>query len=348
MNSSFLLKIKNMRKIYFIYALIIGSSFIAIHSQTKSNYKIANKFHLTGDEKWDYLYSDDGTGMLYVSHGSMVQIVNETDGKLIGTISGMKGVHGIAIVADLGKGYISSGKDTMVTVFDTKTFKVIKKITASGLGPDAIIYDPFSKKIFTCNGKSKNSTVIDPATDKIVATISLDGKPEGGVSDGKGKVYVNFEEESKICEINATTFKQANVWSLDPGEKPTGLALDNEAHRLFSACDNKIMVIVDAGNGKIISTVPIGEKVDGAAFDPELKCVYTSNGDGTLTVVKEENKDSFKVLENLPTQKGAKTITVNKKTHHIYLPTANFEAKDPGEKPKVIPGTFVILDIEPE
>jgi YVTN family beta-propeller protein len=337
-----------MKTKFFITPLILVSLIFSVQSQTKSNYKIANKFHLTGDEKWDYLYSDDGTGMLYVSHGSMVQIVNETDGKLLGTISGMKGIHGIAIVADLGKGYISSGKDTMVTVFDTKTFGVIKKITTSGLGPDAIIYDPFSKKVFTCNGKSHNSTVIDPATDKIIATISLDGKPESAVSDGKGKVYVNFEEESKICQINATTFKQENVWPLDPGEKPTGLALDNEAHRLFSACDNKIMVIVDAGNGKIISTVPIGEKVDGAAFDPELKCVYTSNGDGTLTVVKEENKDSFKVLENVPTQKGAKTITVNKKTHHIYLPTANFEAKDPGEKPKVIPGTFVILDIEPE
>ncbi len=339
-----------MKTKLFIASLVMGSLILIIQAKAPaSKYKIANKIHLQGDGGWDYLFSDDASGTLYVSHATMVQVVNEASGKLVGTISGMKGVHGIAIVPDLNKGYISSGKDTLITVFDTKTFTVITRFTASGLGPDAIFYDTFSKKVFTCNGKSKNISVIDPTTDKIIATIALDGKPESGVSDGNGKVYVNFEAESKICEINSSTFKAENVWPLAPGEEPTGLALDNSTHRLFSACHNKLLVIADAETGKIISTVPIGEKVDGAAFDPELKCIYSSNGEGTLTVIEEDNKDSFRVLENVITQKGAKTIALNRKTHHIYISAADFKpADDENAKPMVVPGSFVVLDIEPE
>ena len=340
-----------MRTKLIIASIILGSSLITVKAEAPaSNYKIANKIHLEGDGGWDYLFSDDASGILYVSHATMVQAVDETSGKLVGTILGMKGVHGIAIDAGLDKGFISSGKDTLITVFDTKTFKVITRFQASGLGPDAIYYDPFSKKVFTCNGKSKNLSVIDPAADKVIATIPVDGKPEGCVSDGKGKVYINFEKESKLCQINSSTFKVENVWPLMPGEGPTGLALDNGTHRLFSACD-KLMIIVDAETGKVVSTVPIGDRTDGAAFDPELKCIYTSNGEGTMTVVKEENKDSFKVLENVTTQKGAKTITVNKKTHHIYMSTADLKGADddddPKAKPKIVPGTFVVLDIAP-
>ena len=322
--------------------------FISLKSQAQTNYKIVNKIHLQGNEKWDYLFSDDQAGRLYVSHGTIVQVVDETNGQLIGTIEGMKGVHGIAIVTDLGKGYISSGKDTTVVVFDTKTLKVLSKIKVSGLNPDAILFDPFSRKIFTSNGKSNSSTVIDPVTDKIVATIALEGKAESAVSDGKGKVYMNFEKESKLCQINATTFKSENVWPLAPGEEPTGLALDNENHRLFSTCNNKIMTVVDCMSGKVISTIPIGEDSDGAAFDPESGLIYSSNGGGTLTVVKEDKNDSFSVLENLPTQKGAKTITVNHKTHHIYLSASDFEPEtDASQKAKIAANTFVVLDIAP-
>lgn len=340
-----------MNKIYIISVLILGSFLLPVQAQTVSNYKIVNKIHLEGDEKWDYLYSDDAASVLYVSHGSIVQVIDETTGKLTGTISGMKGVHGIAIVSELGKGYISSGKDTLVTVFDTKTLKVITRFQVTGLGPDAIYYDSFSKKVFTCNGKSKNLSVINPASDKVIATIPVDGKPEGCVSDGKGKVYVNFEVESKICQINSATLKVENVWPLAPGEGPTGLALDNETHRLFSACDNKMLVVVDAETGKVVTTVPIGENVDGAAFDPERKCVYTSNGEGTMTVIEEDNKGSFEVEENFKTQKGAKTIAVNKITHHIYMSTSDMKGADdddkPKAKPKIVPGTFVVLDIAP-
>lgn len=334
-----------MKKV--LLCLIVLISVANVNSQvfTDKGYKIVNKFPLEGNEKWDYLYSDDLTGLLYVSHGTMVQVVDESQGKVIGTITGLKGVHGIAIAPSLNKGFISSGKDSSVTVFDTKSFKTITRILVTGVGPDAILYDPFSKKVFVYNGKSNNATVISAENDKILATIPLNGKPEFSVSDGKGKIYVNFEDKSSIAVINPSTYKVENVWSLLPGTEPTGLAIDIENHRLFSVCANKLMVIVDADNGKVVKSVPIGEKPDAAAFDPVLKCAYSSNGEGTLTIVKENNKDSFKVLDNFKTQKGAKTMTINKKTHHIYLPVCNFETQQGKEKPKIVPGTFVVMDI---
>jgi len=336
-----------MRKIHFISVLILGSSLLSVQAQTASNYKIVNKIHLEGDEKWDYLYSDDQAGRLYVSHGSMVQVVDEAKGEVVGKITGLSGVHGIAIAPALNKGFISSGKDSSVTVFDTKTFQVITKVTV-GKGPDAIMFDPFSKKVFVFNAKANSVSVLNAETNKVESTIPLAGNPEFSVSDGKGKVYVNLENASCIAVINSFTLKVENVWPLAPGEEPTGLALDNENQRLFSVCANKVMVVIDAETGKVITNLPTGEKTDGAAFDPELKMAYSSNGEGTLTIVKEVDKDSFKVMDNLQTQKGAKTITVNKKTHHVYLPTASFDTPKAGEKPKVVPGTFIILDIVPQ
>ncbi|NWJ51406.1 MAG: YncE family protein [Bacteroidetes bacterium] len=335
-----------MKTFQFIATLVLAVSFFTIQAQTKSNYKIANKIHLEGDEKWDYLYSDDDAGMLYISHGSIVQIVDEAKGQVVGKITGLIGVHGIAIAPALNKGFISNGKDNSVTIFDTKTLQVITNIKV-GSNPDAILFDPFSKKVFTFNGKSNNSTVINTETNQIETTIALAGKPEFAVSDKKGKVYVNFEEESKVCQINTEKLKVENVWPLAPGEGPTGLALDNKNHRLFSVCGNKLMIVMDALTGKVITSLTIGDKADGVAFDPELQCAYSSNGEGTMTVVKGDGDDKFSVAENFTTQKGAKTIAVNRKTHHLYLSSANFEAAKPGEKGKIIPDSFVILDIAP-
>jgi DNA-binding beta-propeller fold protein YncE len=238
-------------------------------------------------------------------------------------------------------------------VFDLNTFEVTATIKVTGLNPDAILYDPFSQKVFTFNGRSSNSTVIDAKTNQILETIKLKGKPEFSVTDGNGKVYVNIEDKSLLDMINSSTLKVEQSWSIAPGEEPSGLAIDNENHRLFSVCDNKLMVITDAQTGKVITTMPIGEHVDGVAFDNGLKCAYSSNGEGTMTVVKEESKDNFSVSENFPTQAGARTIAVNSKTHHIYLPTADFDpapeptTDNPHPRPKIKPGTFVILDIAP-
>jgi YVTN family beta-propeller protein len=333
--------------IFAIAFLLVCSVFVKAASA--SNYKIINKISIEGDEKWDYIFSDDSSSHLFVSHGSQVVVVDEVTGKVIGKISDLKGVHGIAIAPKLKKGFISTKTDNSVTIFNTETFEVIKKVEMTGTSPDAILFDSFSNKVFVCNGHSNNITVLDPETNEIVSTIALTGNPEYSVTNRKGLIYVNLESSSCIAAINATTYKVENVWPIAPGTEPTGLALDNKTHRLFSVCANKIMIVLDAETGKVLSNLPIGEKVDGAGFDPESKCAFSSNGDATMTVVKEDDNDLYSVVANVPTQKGARTISVNKKTHHIYLPAADFEAPAAGQKSgKMIPGSMVILDIVAE
>ena len=318
-----------------------------------SQYKVANKFHLDGDMGWDYVAVDESSNRLYVSHGNMVQVLDlKNGGKVIGTIGNLNGVHGIALADDLNKGFITSGRDSSVAIFDLKTLVTITKFKVTGAGPDAILYDKFSQRVFTFNGRTSNSTVIDAKTNAIVGTIELPGRPEFAVADGNGKIYDNLEDKSMICVINSTSMKVENTWSLAPGDGPSGLAIDVKSRRLFSVCDNKMMVIMNADNGKIITTVPIGEHPDAAGFDVSVDRAYSSNGDGTLTVVKEDAGDKFTLLENVTTQKGARTCAVNSITHHIYLPTAEFGAAPkptpdkPKPRPSIVPNSFQILDVE--
>jgi len=323
-------------------------------AQIDSLYKVMAKTHVDGDMGWDYVAVDEGPNRLYVSHGNMVQVLDlNLDNKVIGTIKGLNGVHGIAIASDLKKGFISSGKDSSVTVFDLGNLAVIAKIQVTGLNPDAIVYDKSTQRVLTFNGKSKNSTVIDAKTNSVIGTIDLPGKPEFSVSDGKGKLYDNLEDKNMICVIDAATMKVVNTWSLSPGDGPTGLAIDAKNRRLFSVCDNKMMIIMDADNGKVITTIPIGQRVDAVAFDVNNKRIYSSNGDGTLTVIQQDAADKYHIIENVATQKGARTCAVNSTTHEIYLPTAEFTPAPPkpdgGPKPRpgVVPGSFVILVIAP-
>jgi len=326
---------------------------LSINVSAQSRYTVANKFSIEGDAGWDYLTSDDSTGRLFVSHSTIVQVLDENTGKIVGTISDTKGVHGIALAQDLNKGFISNGKDSSVTVFDLKTLATIEKVSVTGRNPDAILYDPFTQRVFTFNAKSNNATVIDAKTDKVIGTIPLDGNPEFAVSDGKGHVYANIESKSKVDVIDPKSMTVLSQWSLDKGEEPSGLALDNDHGYLFSVCDNKLMVILNARDGRVVTTLPIGERVDGAAFDPTLQRAYSSNGDGTLTVVQEEANGKFSVLENVVTQRGARTVTVNRKTHHVYLPTAEYNpapeptSDNPKPRPSVKAGTFVVLEVAP-
>jgi DNA-binding beta-propeller fold protein YncE len=343
-----------MKKIsMFIGCLILISGSVALKAQTgTSMYRIANKFHVDGDGGWDYLNADESTGRIFISHSTVVNVIDEKDGKLLGTIPDTKGVHGIAIASDLNKAFISNGRDSSVTIIDLTSLAFITKVTVTGQNPDAIIYDPFSHNVFAYNGRTANATVIDGSANKVIATIKLDGKPENSVSDGKGKVYVNIEDKSEISLINSKTNQVEQTWSIAPGEEASGLALDNETHRLFAVCSNKLMIVMDALSGKVITSLPIGNGSDGAAFDPALKRAYSSNGEGTLTVVQEISPDEFKVLENVPTQQGARTITVDKKTHHVFMSTAEYEAATPSagntnRRPAVKPGTFTILDVAP-
>ncbi|MCK9422802.1 MAG: YncE family protein [Bacteroidales bacterium] len=326
---------------------------VSLAQVAKSGYRIANKICLEGDGGWDYLTIDDATSRLYISHGTIVQILDVNEKKVVGTIPDTKGVHGIALAKDINKGFISNGRDTSVTVFDLKTLQFITKVKVTGNNPDAILYDPFSHKVFTFNGRSSNSTVIDANSNKVIGTIELPGKPEFSVTDAEGKVYVNIEDKSLVCLISPMTLKIEKTWSVAPGEEPSGLAIDIKDHRLFVVCGNKLMIVLDADNGTVVSKLDIGDRVDGVAFDPILKRIYSSNGEGTMTVVQQENKDSYKVTENFPTQKGARTITLNPKTHRIYLSTAEFgpapaaTTENPRPRPSAKANTFMIIEIEP-
>ncbi len=337
--------------------LTIIASLISIHSitaQTKaSQYHLENKFSAEGDGGWDYLTVDENAGRLYISHGTIVQVMDTKEGKIIGTIKDLKGVHGIALAENLNKGFITSGRDSTVVVFDLKTSATIEKISIHGQNPDAILYDNFTQRIFTFNGRSNDATVIDAKTNKIIGTIVLGSKPEFAVTNGKGKIFVNMEDTSMIYMINPATMKVEQQWTLKDGKEPSGLSIDKVNNRLFSVCDNKLMIVMDAETGKVIASLPIGEHVDGCGFDAELKRAFSSNGDGTLTVIQEVDANTFKVLENVPTQKGARTISVNSKTHHIYLPTAEYgetpkpTAENPRPRPSLKPNSFVILDVAP-
>ena len=312
------------------------------HSQ-KASLKVVNTFHIKSAGGWDYIFVDAASNKLFVSHGTQVNVLDKNTGDSIGIIPNTNGVHGIALVHSLNKGFTSNGRANNVTVFDLNTLQVTDSI-ATGENPDAIFYDDYSKKIITCNGRSKNLSVIDPSTNKVIATIDVKGKPETAVSDGEGKIFVNNEDASEIEVVDINTMKLIDSWSIAPGESPSGLSIDRSTKRLFAGCDNNLLMVIDATNGKIISKLPIGDGCDGTAFDAGLKTVYSSNGDGTLTIIKETSKDKFDVIENLPTKRGARTLTVDANTHNVYLPSADLGEPAANEKrPPMIPGSFQVL-----
>jgi len=330
--------------ILFIIAMFISNLWLT----AQSNYKIDQKITIGGEGGWDYISVDEMAGRIYVSHATTVMVIDIKLNKVIGSIPDTKGIHGIAIAADINKGFTSNGRDSSVTVFNLKTLEVITNIKVTGANPDAILYDKFSQKLFIFNGRSANATVIDANTNMVVETIPLDGKPEFSVTNGKGLVYVNIEDKSCINVIDTKSLKVIQHWPIAPGEEPSGLALDNETHRLFSVCGNKLMVVIDAETGKVITTLPIGDRCDGVAFDPKYKRAYSSNGEGSVTVVQEVDANNFKVLETIVTQPGARTITVDKTTHHLYLPAAEYESapSENNRRPALKPNSFAVIDIE--
>ena len=314
-----------------------------------TQYQVKQKYVLGGDGGWDYLTFDPAGKRLFISRGTHVMVVDPYKGSSVGDIPDTAGVHGIALAQDLGKGFTSNGRDNSVTVFDLKTLKETAKIKIDGENPDAILYDPATKRVFTFNGRSKNATVIDAEKGTVVSNIPLDGKPEFGVADGKGMVYVNIEDKSEVTSIDARKAAVVKSWPLAPCEEPSGLAMDQKHRRLFSGCSNKVMAVSNPDTGKVVTTVPIGEGVDANAFDPETQLAFSSNGrDGTLTVVHEDSPDKFSVVENAPTQKFARTMALDSTNHDAYVVTAEIEEAPPakeGERPRrtMKPGTFTLL-----
>ena len=344
-----------MKRVFLLIgcASFISFGLVSADQPVKADYSIVNRIHLEGDGGWDCARFDDVNGHLFVSHENQVHVLDASTGKQIGLIKDTKGVHDIAAVQDLNKAYISNGKDASVSVVDLKTFAMIKKIKATGEGADAVTYDPFSGAVYVFNGNSSNATVIDANTDSIKATVDLEGGPEFSASNGNGLLYVNLEDKGQVEVIDIKTNKIVTKWPVAPASKPCAMAIDIKDHLLYIGCRSKVMLVIDELNGNIITSLPIGDHVDGAAFDPSSNRVFFSNGEGMVTVVEKSSRTSFKVLENIPTQKGAKTMAISLKTHHLYLPCADYEAApaatadNPKPKAPVKSGTFTVLDIAP-
>jgi len=313
-----------------------------------SGYHVVNTYKLGGDGGWDYLTVDASTRRLYISRSTHVMVVDADTGKSIGDIADTPGVHGIALAPELGRGFVSNGREGTVSIFDLKTLVTSSKVKV-GENPDAILYDPATKRVFTFNGRSQDSTAIDAATGKVLGTIKLDGKPEFAASDAKGKIFVNIEDKSELTAIDPSKLEVTAKWPLAPCEEPSGLSIDRKNRRLFVGCGNKMMAVVDADSGKVLATPAIGDGVDATTFDAETGLAFASCGEGVLTVVKEESPDKFSVAENVPTQPGARTLALDAKTHNIFVVTAQFgpppaaTPDNPHPRRSVVPDSFVAL-----
>jgi DNA-binding beta-propeller fold protein YncE len=317
-------------------------AFLAIASVSRADegYVLQKTIPVPGDGGWDYLIVDDAARLVYISHGNQVDVLDADSYEIKGTIADTKGVHGIALAPDLGRGFISNGKADNVTIFDLKTLKPIGDPVKTGKNPDAIIFDPSTKRVFAFNGRDRSATAIDAAKGEAVGTVELDGKPEFAVADGAGNIFVNLEDKNMLVKFDADKLKVVERWKLDGGEEPGSLAMDIKNHRLFVGCHNKVCLVVNSENGKVVAKPPVGERVDATAFDPETKMVYVSGGDGTVTVIHDDGDDKYTVVDTIKTKKGSKTLALDKKTHRLFLPSADFKGEGRGT---MVPKTFAIL-----
>jgi len=310
-------------------------------------YHILHTWTLGGDGGWDYLKIDPDARRLYIARATRVMVIDADSGESVGEVADTPGVHGVALVPDIGKGFASNGREDTVSVFDLKTLKTLNKIKV-GKRPDAIWYDPASQRVFTFNAGSQDATAIDAGKGEVVGTIPLGGKPEFAQSDGKGTVFVNLEDKHELYALDATKLSVRERWALPGCEEPTGLAIDVKKRRLFVGCSNKVMPVVDADRGKILTTIPIGEGVDATAFDEETGLAFASCGQGVLTVAHEESPGKFNAV-NITTERGARTMALDPKTHHVYTVTAKFgptpapTAENPHPRPAVLPDSFIVL-----
>ena len=315
---------------------------------TAPGYHVVTTHKVGGEGGWDYLYADSQARRIYISRATHVIVLDADTGKTVGDIGDTPGVHGIALASELGRGFTSNGREGTVSIFDIKTLATSNKVKV-GENPDAILYDPATKRVFTFNGRSQDATAIDAASGKVLGTIKLDGKPEFAASDAKGEVFVNIEDKSELVTIDPNKLEVKAKWPLAPCTEPSGLSIDRKNRRLFVGCNNKMMAVVDADSGKVLATPAIGEGVDATAFDAGTGLAFASCGEGVLTVVKEESPDKFSVAENVLTQQWARTMALDAKTHTVFVVTAKFgpppapTADNPHPRRSIVPDTFVVL-----
>ena len=308
-----------------VFFALIAASFAASGAPSDAPYGIAREYLLGGPGGWDLLTADPDHQHLFITRADRIMVVSTADGSLVGTIPDTAGVHGVALAANLGKGFSSNGRSDNVTVFDLQTLKPLETIAVKGQNPDVILFEAASGRLLTFNGRSQDISFIDPVKREVVAKLAAGGKPEFAVADGTGKVFVNIEDKAQILVFDARTARQIAVWQLAGCEEPTGLAMDAAHRRLFSVCSNEVMAITNADTGKGVATVKIGKGPDGAAFDPERGLVFSPNGgDGTLTIVREDDPDHYSVAATIATRKSARTIAFDATTHRVYLVSAEF------------------------
>jgi YVTN family beta-propeller protein len=303
------------------YAVSILLAFAISSVWAADSYQITKKIPIPGQGSWDYLSVDEGARRLYVSHGTQVEVLDVDSGAIVGKIENTQGVHGIAIAPDLGRGFVSDGQSSTVTIFDLKTLKSIAEVS-TGKKPDAIIYDPATSRVFAFNGGSNSATVIEGKDGKVAGTIDLGGGPEFAAADGNGYVYNNLEDESLVLKINSRTLKVEQRWPTAPCSSPSSMAIDRDNRRLFLGCRSKVMAVMNADTGQVIATLPIGDHVDATAFDVETRLIFNSNGEGTVTVIRQDSPDKYSVVETVKTLPRAKTSALDPKTHRLFLSTA--------------------------
>ena len=326
---------------------LLAMSLFGMQSAAPGGYHFLKKMAIGGEGGWDYLALETETRLLYVSHGMQFEVLNADTGAKLEPITGLKGVHGVTFAYDRGRGYISNGRGNSVTVFDLKTNKVLEEIPLAEQNPDAILYDKYSGRVFTFNGRSANATAIYAATNKVVGTVAIGGKPEFAQTNGQGTIFVNNEDTSEVVAFDPKSLAVRKRWTIAPGEGPSGLAIDLKNKRLFSVCD-KVMVVSDYEQGKVVTTVPIGEGPDAVRYDPETGLVFASCGEGILSVIKQESADTYTVLGSVPTARGARTMELDTKTHNVYTVTAEFgpapaaTAENPRPRPTIVPGSFAV------
>jgi YVTN family beta-propeller protein len=334
---------------YLIFAVIFAHAVpLAAEDAAGSGYHRAQEILLGGDGGWDYLTFDEGARRLYISRSTQVVVFDPDSGKTVGVISETPGVHGIAVAPELGTGYTSNGRDGTVSVFELRTLRQRERISV-GSNPDAIVYEPSTKRVFAFNGASKSASVIDAQTGSVIDTLALGGKPEFAVADGHGAIFLNIEDKSEVEKIDARRLSIDARWPLAPCQNPSGISMDVAHRRLFVGCANRLMAIVDVDLGRVVTTVPIGAGCDATAFDSQANLALSSNGDGTLTVIREESPDRFVVVDNVATKVGARTMAVDPQQRRVYLVTAEFgtrpaaTADQPRPRPPIVSGTFSLL-----
>jgi DNA-binding beta-propeller fold protein YncE len=319
--------------------LLVGVGFAA----DAESYKLIKTVPIPGDGGWDYVSVDAGTRSVFVSHASRVEVLDADSGEIKGQIPETAGVHGIAVAPDLGRGFTSNGRSNTLTVFDLKSLKTLGTVP-TGKNPDSILYDPALKRVFAFNGGSSNVTAIEAADSKVGGTLDLGGRPESAAADGAGHVFVNIEDTSEVVKFDGRDLKVLERWPIAPAKTPVSMAIDVANHRLFVGCrGNKSLIVINTETGKIVATVPIGERVDAGFFDPATKMIFTSCGDGTLSVIRQVSPDNYTALETIKTRTGSKTMGYDPKTKRLFVPAAEFKAAAGSTRPSMVPGTFAIL-----